>query len=137
MIQLGDAKKADKEEGAPLKGRVLTLHAEANSLATRIQTLEDTVGGEDTSAATPMPSAGGSVVADVQELEAAEASLESRVQALENKVHKKVSGALLQIGAARAATSLETRVDSLEAEVADLRDRTTILDQPRSTRGEP
>merc|ERR1719461_1066680 len=128
MIQI-DAKKADKEHGAPLKGRVLTLKAEAESLGTRIKTLEDTVGGDDTSAPEPQLGQGGTITLDVQDLESIEASLESRVQALENKVHKSTAGALLQTGAVKAATSLERRVESLEAEVADLRERTTVLEQ--------
>merc|ERR1719507_914084 len=133
MIQFVESKKSngsseavivESEEAvnAPLKGRVLTLHAEVDSLALRIKALEDIVGGDDTAAATPKPEVGGTMAIDVAELEATEASLESRLQALENKV---VKGTLLQtsaqrVDAGRAASSIEKRVESLETEVSDL-----------------
>merc|ERR1719351_250339 len=142
MIQYVESKKSDgsSAEGvgesddavnAPLKGRVLTLHAEVDSLTLRVKALEDIVGGDDTAAATPKPEVGGTMAIDVAELEATEASLESRLQALENKV---VKGALLQTGAQEAAvkriaSSIEKRVESLEEEVSDLRTRTTVLEQ--------
>merc|ERR1719351_142755 len=124
MIQYVESKKSDgsSAEGvgesddavnAPLKGRVLTLHAEVDSLALRIKALEDIVGGDDTAAATPKPEVGGTLAIDVPELEATEASLESRLQALENKVLKVT---FLQTGAQMAdagtgASSIKKRVE--------------------------